>query len=99
MRGWLGAVVLAAATMGVAGCRRDRVPPQMPPPPKTEDVSNMGRAGFPDQQGIPSGNSGEGVGGSGPGSAVKELKPGEPINVGVPGEKSSEDKEKRQDRR
>jgi len=88
MRGWLGAVVLAAATMGVTGCRRDRAPPQMPPTPKMEDTSNMGRAGFPEQQGIPTGNNGEGTGGSGLGSAVKELTPGERINVGVPGEKS-----------
>lgn len=95
IRGWLG-VVAAAASVGVGGCRRDRVPPQSPPTPRTVDTSNMGRAGFPDQQAIPSGNNGEGTGGSGTsageGSAVKELKPGVPINVGVPGEKSSEGK-------
>lgn len=96
IRGWLGAMVLVAASAGVGGCRRDRVPPQTPPTPRTVDTSNMGRAGFPAQQGIPTGNSGEGIGGSGTsageGSAVKELKPGVPINVGVPGERSSEGK-------
>jgi hypothetical protein len=97
MRGWLGALVLAAAMAGTAGCRgHPRAPPHSPPTPRTTDTSNMGRAGFPEQQGIPTGNSGEGIGGSGTsaghGSAVKELKPGVPINVGVPGSKSSEPK-------
>lgn len=98
MRGWLGAAVLAA--VGVAGCRRERVPPHTPPVPKMEDVSNMSRAGFPQQQGIPSGNNGEGIGGSGTsagqGSAVKELTPGVPINVGVPGEKNPAEQPKEQ---
>jgi hypothetical protein len=95
IRGWLGTAVVAVVSVGALRCHRDRVPPQTPPVPKTEDVSNMPRAGLPDQQGIPSGNNGEGVGGSGPESAVKELKPGVPINVGVPGEKNPAEQPKK----
>lgn len=58
-RGWLGVVLVAAVSVGGVACR-DQVPPQTPPPPRDVDTSNMGRAGFPEQQGIPTGETGEG---------------------------------------
>ncbi len=91
MRGrrWLG--VGAGAVLAAALSCRDRVPPQTPPPPRTEDISNMPRAGFPAAQGIPpSGESGEGPGFPGEQSAVKELPVQKPTNVGTPGGRSPE---------
>jgi len=81
---------VAGVALGLAACREDRVPPASGVPP-AQDVSDMNRAGLPQQQGaVPGGRTGEGRGSRGEESAVKELPPGEPINVGTPGVQSSE---------
>jgi hypothetical protein len=82
IRGWLGAAAVVVLSVGADGCRRERMPPQSPPTPHDVDTSNMRRAGIPEQQGAtPSGNTGEGQGIPGEGSAVKEPPAQEPVNA------------------
>jgi len=101
---WWMAVGVA---MGLVACREERMPapvPGTPPAPQAEGVSDMNRAGLPAHQGAtPGGRQGEGPGFHGEDSAVKELPPGEPINVGTPGVRSPEqpppEREQGQERR
>jgi len=85
-RGWMA--VAAVLALGLGACRRERHLPETPPAPR--DISDMDRAGFPANQGLPTGRTGEGPGFPGEDSAVKQLPVRKPINVGSPGEKSSE---------
>lgn len=86
VRGWLG--VMAALVLGA--CDREPAPGTPPPPRSASDTTDMGRAGAPERQSAPSGESGEGQGFPGEGSAVGKLPVREPINTGIPGGRSSE---------
>jgi hypothetical protein len=86
-RWWLAAGV----ALVLVGCREERTPAPVPGSPPPPDVSDMNRAGIPEEQGaMRSGETGEGTGFPGEQSAVKELPAGEPINTGTPGARGTE---------